>query len=65
MGLPIATRPTNAASMSDPDPILMARGVTDADAYMTLATDDRRMTVRLTPGTGVERPGGATIGGGP
>jgi nitroimidazol reductase NimA-like FMN-containing flavoprotein (pyridoxamine 5'-phosphate oxidase superfamily) len=34
-------RQTNAASISDPDPILVARGVIDANAYMTLATADR------------------------
>ncbi len=32
---------TNAASMSDPDPLLVARGVIDANAYLTLATADR------------------------
>jgi len=33
-------RQTKAASMSDPDPMLVARGVIDANAYLTLATAD-------------------------
>ena len=33
-------RQTHAASTSDPDPKLVARGVIDANAYMTLATAD-------------------------
>jgi nitroimidazol reductase NimA-like FMN-containing flavoprotein (pyridoxamine 5'-phosphate oxidase superfamily) len=33
-------RQTNAPSMSDPDPVRVARGVIDANAYMTLATAD-------------------------
>ena len=33
-------RPTNAAITNDRDPVLIARGVIDANAYMTLATAD-------------------------
>jgi uncharacterized protein YhbP (UPF0306 family) len=33
-------RQTHAAGTSDPDPKLVARGVIDANAYMTLATAD-------------------------